>query len=147
MAAVKLCFGIRIEAARLAAAIGAHYGKIKYAKCPSCLTQLSEATRNFCSNCGADIRKGLAEIGTKEVVELTLSSRGQPPRPLTLLTHGQHVCVCQVLSSSDDGMAEASRAPRHYQWDSIASELRSYAAQFGIMDAEPRIFALAEEVK
>jgi hypothetical protein len=146
MAAVKLCFGVKIDAARLAAAIGAHYGEVKYSTCPFCLVQKT-TLGNFCSNCGADVRKGLAEIGPSEVVELTLLSRGQPPRPLALVAHGHYVYVCQVLASSDDGLAEASRAPRHYQWDSVEGVIRAYVAQFGITDAEPRIFAMAEEKK
>ena len=140
--AVKLCFGVRIDAARMAASIGAHYGKVKYATCPFC--GANGVGGNFCSNCGTDVRKGLAEIGPGEVVELVMSQHyGEPPRPLALVAHGQSVCVCQVLSSSDDGLAEASRAPRHYQWEEVASVIRGYVAKFGVMDAEPKLFAIA----
>jgi hypothetical protein len=139
-----LCFGIKVNAARWAAAIGIQYGQAKFQTCPFCS---SGASGNFCSNCGQDLRKGLPEIGPEEVATLTEMHWVSPPRPLVLMPLKDELCICQVLASADGPIASAARPPKQYQWDGVASAIASYVAAAGVTDVEPRLLAITEEGK
>lgn len=143
--ATKICFGLSLEAAKVAQALGVRYGDVKSKKCVFCGKD-SPPKANFCWNCGSSTKMDASSVGPAEVVELALR-KNPPPRSLTLIPHEQDICVCQVLGASESTLAMFDKPVAHFPWTEVGAVISAYAASIGNTSDGPRPFLFAIHVR
>ena len=126
MGKVRLCFGVRVDAGEWGRALGIKLGDKCAKNCSFCCKE-NPTENNFCGNCGSDLRQATVEAPA-DVVELTLSRLGAPPKPIQLIA-GNKDCIymCQELASGDDGFAAFQKPIDRLPWAAIEKAIRDYA--------------------
>ena len=141
--ALKLCFGIKIDAGIWGKALGIKHDETKSKTCSFCRSENSKKN-NFCGNCGTDLRR-MTDASPEDIVELTLSRLGGPPKPIELISGRNCIYLCQILATSDDDFVAFQRPAERFPWSAIERAIQAYADMPTMEEARPFLFALDNE--
>lgn len=145
MGRLKLCFGIKVDAGEWGSALGIKQGEKRAKTCSFC-AKGNPSENNFCGNCGCDLRQAAVDMNPIDVVELTLSRLGGPPTPVQLLPGKKdHIYMCQVLATGDNGFVAFQKPIERFPWPAIDKAIRAYADLPDMDAVRPYLFAIDED--
>ena len=141
---MMLCFGLKLDAAEWAKALGIEYEANCARECGFCLKS-NPRENNFCGNCGADLRKKL-DYNPTDLTEITLLKFGKAPRPIEVFPGKDCIYIAQILADGQHFVPFEKPADR-FPWTAISKAISDYVGIHVESTITPYLFALNGEEK